>query len=102
MSNFVPKPNTGTLWPNDRKTAPNHPDVRGDVHLDRVFLQDMIDKSDGGLVKIQISGWEKVIAGKNCLSLQASAPYVRQEGGYSAPPRQQPPRQRADDEDVPF
>ena len=99
MSNFTPKPNTGTLWPNDRKTAPNQPDVRGDVHVDRAFLQDMIDKSDGGLIKIQISGWEKVIAGNNCVSLSVSAPYVKQEG--AAPVRQQP-RQQASDEDVPF
>jgi hypothetical protein len=100
MSNFIPKPNTGTLWPNDRKTAPNHPDVRGDVHIDRRFLQDMIAKADGDIVKIQISGWEKVIAGKNCVSLSLSAPYVPQEGG--APRRQVQPRAQASDEDVPF
>jgi hypothetical protein len=80
MSNFVPKPNTGTLWPNDRKASPNHPDVRGDVVLDRVFLQDMIDKADGDLVKLSISGWKKTIAGKSALSLSVSAPYVRPSG----------------------
>jgi len=102
MSNFVPKPNSGTLWPNDRKTASNQPDMKGDAVIDRTLLQDLIDKSEGDLVKIQIAGWEKVIGGKNCLSLSVSAPYVKPEGGYSAPARQQPPRQRADDEDVPF
>ena len=115
MSNFVPKPNTGTLWPNDRKNAPNHPDMRGDLALDRTFLQDMIDKSDGGLVKIQISAWDKVIIGKNCLSMSASAPYVKpdgqsggqQSGGYQragARPQAAPAPQQAgvEDNDIPF
>lgn len=115
MSNFIPKPNTGTLWPNDRKNAPNHPDMRGDLALDRTFLQDMIDKSEGDLVKIQISAWDKVIAGKNCLSMSASAPYVKpdgqsggqQSGGYQragARPQSAPAPQQAgiEDDDIPF
>lgn len=103
MSNYIPKPNTGTLWPNDRKASPNHPDVRGDVHMDRAFLLDMINKSEGDVVKLQISGWEKVIAGKNCVSLSVSAPYVKPEG--QAPYRSRPAEPmptRATDEDVPF
>ena len=113
---FVPKANSGTLWPNDRKNAPNHPDMRGDVFLDRTFLQDMIDKSEGDLVKIQISAWDKVIAGKNCLSLSAQAPYVKPDGqsggqqysgGYQragARPQAAPAPQQAgiEDDDIPF
>lgn len=79
---YVPKPNTGTLWPNDRKASQSHPDVRGDVHLDRAFLKDMMSKSSDDLVKIQIAGWNKVINGQNCLSISASAPYVKPQGGY--------------------
>ena len=108
---YVPKPNTGTMWPNERKTSPNHPDMRGDVFLDRAFLQDMIDKSEGDLVKIQISAWDKVIAGKNCLSMSASAPYVKPEGqstggyqraGAARPSAPAPQQQQIDDEDIPF
>lgn len=112
MSNYVPKPNTGTLWPNERKSFQSHPDKRGDVFFDRAFLQDMINKSDGDLVKIQISGWEKVIAGKDCLSLSASAPYVKQEGktysgdnkSYGAKPKPEPVREKEyrDESDIPF
>jgi len=76
---YQPKPNTGTLWPNNRKASANHPDVRGDVFIDRIFLQDMIDKTEGDLVKLQIAGWNKVIAGKGCLSLSVSAPYVKSD-----------------------
>ena len=72
---FIPKPNTGTLWPND-KTSPNQPDVRGDIHIDRAFLK-MLMQEDGELVKITIAGWNKTIAGKECISMAASEPYKK-------------------------
>jgi hypothetical protein len=98
MSAFIAKPNTGTLWPND-KTASNQPDMKGDAVIDRTLLQDLIDKSEGDLVKIQIACWEKVIGSKNCLSLKVSAPYVKNESA----PRRAPPRPPADsNEDMPF
>ena len=110
MSGFMPKPNTGTLWPNDRKTAETHPDMRGDIFLDRTFLQDMIDKSEDDLVKIQVAGWAKTIANKECLSLSASAPYVKSESQQTkseAPKFQQPIQQKQaekviEDDDIPF
>lgn len=98
MSNFVPKPNTGILWPNDRKTSANHPDMRGDITVDRVFLQDMIDKCEGDLVKLQISGWEKIVSNKSCLSLSVSAPYVKPAGYQQAVQRPH----KAKDEEIPF
>lgn len=93
---FVPKPNTGTLWPNDRKNAANHPDVRGDVYIDRSFLRDMLDKSDGDLIRLQVAGWEKKIANKDCLSLNISAPYIKQDKQESSS------REEAPEEDAPF
>lgn len=82
---YQPKPNTGTLWPNDRKSSANHPDVRGDVFIDRTFLQDMIDKTAGDLVKLQIAGWNKVLGGKQCLSISVSPPYVKPGGNEPVP-----------------
>jgi hypothetical protein len=73
---FVPKPNTGTLWPNDKKTD-THPDVRGDLNLDRSFLKDMLAKTDDDLIKVSIAGWKKEINGKKTLSISASEPYVK-------------------------
>jgi len=93
MSNYVPRPNTGTLWPN-RKTSQNQPDVRGDVFLDRSFLEGLLRKTGDDLVKIQVSGWNKVIAGKECISLQVSEPYVR--------PEETKHSSLADESDLPF
>ena len=103
---FIPKPNTGTLWPNNRKSAPTHPDMRGDLFLDVNFLQDMISKADGGLAKISVSCWGKNINGQDCLSMSASEPYVKQESAGYRPaykPAIKPAyKPAADDSDVPF
>ncbi len=74
---FVPKPNTGTLWPNDKQKTDSHPDVRGDLNLDRSFLKDMLAKTDDDLIKISVAGWKKEINGKKTLSISASEPYVK-------------------------
>ena len=91
---FIPRPNTGTLWPNDRKSSANHPDVRGDLSLDRGLLQGLLRKTDDDLIKISISGWNKTIAGKDCISIAASEPYVKKEESTY--------KKSVDDEDIPF
>jgi len=91
---YIPKPNTGTLWPNERKATQNHPDIRGDLNLDVKFIMDMIQKyPNSDAVKVSISGWAKTINGKDCVSLQASAPYVKPVDA---------PAKSVYDEDVPF
>lgn len=87
---YIPKPNTGTLWPNEKKSTPSHPDMRGDLYLDVDFLKEMMSKSEGGLVKFQISAWDN----KNRFSVGVSAPYVKQEKPASKPV--------IDDEEIPF
>lgn len=74
---YTPKPNTGTLWPNEYKKAENQPDKRGDLLLDRSLLKLLMSKTDGDLIKITVSGWTRVINGKDCLSIAASEPYVK-------------------------
>ena len=74
---FEPKPNTGSLWPNEYKKQDNHPDVRGDVNIEKVLLENLILKSKGDLVKIAIAGWSKDIKGKKVLSITASEPYQK-------------------------
>ena len=87
---FIPKANTGTLWPNDKKKTETHPDVRGDLHLDRDFIKAMMMKHPEGLIKISVAGWKKEINGKECVSMKASEPYVKPQAPI------------VPDEDVPF
>lgn len=92
MADFKPKPNSGTLWPNDKKSAENHPNVRGDLFVSVALLKELSPKAEDGLIKLAISGWKKELGGKKVLSLSTSAPYVKQE-----------PTANADyDEDDPF
>jgi len=91
---FEQKPNSGAMFRNDKKNSPNHPDMRGDVHLDKTFLINVMDKSKGSLVKISLSGWSKEsAAGKKYLSLSASEPW---EGGAAAP------KQSIPDDELPY
>lgn len=107
MSNYVPRPNTGTLWPNNRKSADTHPDYRGDIFLDAGFLQQMIAKADGELIKLTVSCWEKTINGQLCYSASVAEPYNKPQGQYQKPaPRPQAqkpaPKNDVEDDDVPF
>tara|TARA_R110000822_G_scaffold271565_1_gene394243 strand:+ start:210 stop:467 length:258 start_codon:yes stop_codon:yes gene_type:complete len=74
---YEPKANSGTLWPNDRKKSENHPDVRGDIYLDRDLLKALMMKHPEGLVKVSIAGWKKEFNGKKALSISASEPYEK-------------------------
>ena len=94
---FVPKPNTGSLWANDRKTAENHPDLRGEVVIDKQLLIDLMSKGENP-VKIALAGWNKTTAtGRDYVSLVASEPFVPQKRIEQAKPPV-----ATDDEDVPF
>jgi uncharacterized protein (DUF736 family) len=80
---FEQKANSGAMFRNEKKNSPNHPDMRGDIHLDRTFLINLMHKNSDPLIKVSISGWSKEsAAGKKYLSLSASEPW---EGGQAAP-----------------
>lgn len=98
---YVPKPNTGTLWPADKK-ADNYPDFRGDLFIERGLLKLLVEShsTTEGLVKVAVAGWNTTLAGKGCISLKASEPYVAK-----APPPPKPEdvsQVPEEDEDIPF
>ena len=91
---FEQKPNSGAMFINTQKKSHNHPDMRGDVHLDKTFLIGLMDKSNGPLVKVALSAWNKTsAAGKEYLSLSASEPW---DGTQAAPKPQVP------DDEIPY
>jgi uncharacterized protein (DUF736 family) len=74
---YEPKPNTGSLFINDKKQSPNQPDLRGSIHVDKALLQNLMAKG-GELVEISVAAWNKQSAkGVTYLSLAASEPYVK-------------------------
>jgi uncharacterized protein (DUF736 family) len=98
---FVPKPNTGSLWHNDKKSSDNHPDMRGEIVVDKQLLMDQINKGENP-VKLSISAWNRTsLAGRDYMSLSVSEPFIPQ-------PRADQQQKAAhdnsaeDDSDVPF
>lgn len=90
MNTFSPKPNSGALFPNSYKKQQNHPDVKGDIYVDRSLLKSLMSKTDEDLIKLSLSGWIKVSSRGDFTSLSISEPYERKEQKPVA------------DEDVPF
>jgi hypothetical protein len=94
---FEPKPNSGVLWPNEKRSSDNQPTMRGDIYLDLNLLKAEWAKAQNGLLKITIAGWNKELAGKSVITMAASAPYVKP---IEATP---PPSNEFDQsDDVPF
>ena len=91
---YEPKPNKGTLWPNDYKTDEKHPDWKGDIFLDQALLRRLLNGEP--LLKLSISGWDNTSSGKKRISIQASEPFKSTQPPKPAPP---PPM---DDSEIPF
>lgn len=71
------KPNTGTLFVNDRKQAETHPDYTGKLLIGRDLLQKLAAYGEASL---EISAWIKETrTGKTIISLQCKEPYQKQE-----------------------
>ena len=94
---YEPKPNKGTLWPNDYKTDEKHPDWKGDIFLDQAMLRRLL--SGEPLLKLSVSGWDNASGGKKRISIQASEPF---KPSVQPPKPVQSPPPPMDDEDIPF
>jgi hypothetical protein len=81
---YEPKPDTGTLFTNDRKTAENQPDMTGDI---------LIALPNGGAKKMRIAGWWKQGQRGEFLSVKLSEPQQRQQ--QDAHQGEQQPQQNA-------
>ena len=77
---YEQKPNWGTLWPNDFKKEDRHPDVKGDVMVERELLEELLANNPTGLIKMSIGGWSGKAANKKVLNVKVSLPM---EGGSS-------------------
>ena len=92
---YIHKPNSCTMWPYDYKKADHHPDIKGDLMIEKSLLQALISKSEDP-VKISISGWKRKFKGMDCLSVIVSEPFKASE------PYVKPKEPEVPDEDVPF
>jgi hypothetical protein len=86
-------PNSGALFPNKNKKSDAHPNVRGNVKIERSLLKELMSESDNELIEIEISGWTKTFKDGKFLSLKVAKPFKKE--GYK-------PKQDDDDESMPF
>ena len=76
---YEQKPNTGAMFINKKHTG-NQPNLRGSVHVDKVFLENLINQTKGDLVEIAVAAWnQKSKAGDSYISLAVSEPYKKEE-----------------------
>ena len=69
------KPNTGTLFTNDRKQQENHPDYNGKLLISRELLEKL---AGYGEAMIEISAWIKTTkSGSTIINLQCKEPYKK-------------------------
>jgi hypothetical protein len=85
-------PNSGALFPNKNKNSDAHPNVRGNVKIERGLLKELMAESDGELIEIEISGWTKEFKGGKFLSLKVAKPYKKNAA----------PAQDDDNDPIPF
>jgi hypothetical protein len=77
---------SGSLFTNDRKEQPNHPDYEGYCEFDEATVRSLVDQMKAGETpKCDLKGWKKKSnkTGKSFLSLAAKPPFKRNSGGGS-------------------
>jgi len=85
------KPNTGSLFVNEKKTSDAHPDFQGKIIISAELIRKLANQ--GGDLQFDVSGWKKTTgSGKNLLSLAIKEPYKKPEssGDYSSSDRLNP------------
>jgi hypothetical protein len=84
---YEQRPNTGSLFKNDRKESDTHPDYKGSGLID-------------GLGECWLDAWINTTKdGTKYMSLKFKPKEAVQNGSYA---RQEPVRQALDDSDIPF
>ena len=101
---FIPKPNTGSIFPNSRKERPEHPDMTGNIYLARDLLEErMANTPEGELVHISVSAWNNA---NDRIGMTFKKPYVKpvDKKTQAAEPKSEPEREPepVDDDDIPF
>ena len=58
MNDFVQMPNKGTMFLSKNKKHEKSPDFFGSIHVDKDYLQNLIDNRDSELVEVPLSAWK--------------------------------------------
>jgi len=95
---YIPKPNTGSIFPNAKKKEPQQPDRTGYISLTKELMQECMDATpDGELVTMDLSGWNNA---NERIGLTIKKQYVKptDRKTQAAEPKPEPD----DDSEIPF
>jgi len=104
----------GAFFANNRKTAPNMPDYRGEIRISADTLASLVAQAKSGVQfpAIELSGWKKQSSnGTVFISLAGKKPYVKEgqqperTGSFQTRPQHQPQQggySNDIDDDLPF
>ena len=99
MSEYIHKPNTGSMFPNGLKKEPQQPDLTGKIHLTKELMQECMDATqDGELVVMDVSGWHNA---NDRIGLSVKKQYVKpaDQKTQAAEPKPEP---TISDDEIPF
>ena len=101
MADFDPHRAGGVLFPNNRKTAPNHPDFTGSLTIDAELLRKLNALArEAKPIVMDLSGWKKTAASSGASFLSLSAKEKWEGGGQQQPAQRK--TERVLDDDIPF
>ena len=81
MTQYVPKPNTGSLFSNTKKQSEKAPDRRGDITLSPELVRELANNVNAKKpAKIRVAGWDRTsAAGNQYVSLSVELDKPREE-----------------------
>lgn len=91
-------PNTGALFRTKEKKHEKAPDMWGKINLDKYYLINLIEESEGNTVEVKIDGWtNESKSGQKYLSLKVNT-WKPEEQRV----KQEAPKPPVDEDDIPF
>lgn len=79
MSDYVQKPNMGSMFLSKSKKSEKAPDFYGSIHIDKDLLIELVKNRNSELIEIKLSAWKKATKdNKPWLSLAVDT-YKKQE-----------------------
>ena len=92
-TNYPVRENTGFIFKNKFKKQDNHPDLKGDVYLDRELLELVLKESTQSVIQIKLGAYKKQTKdGETYLAIYASKPLLQKSFIETT----------KDDDDIPF
>ena len=59
MSDFIQKPNMGSMFLSKNKKTEKAPDFYGSIHIDKDLLIELVKNRNSELIEVKLSAWKR-------------------------------------------